>query len=31
LEQRDRGGYSKQPPAHDELLVWEAEAALPAE
>jgi metal-responsive CopG/Arc/MetJ family transcriptional regulator len=31
LEKRDREGYSKQPTAHDESLVWETEAAWPAE
>ena len=31
LEERDRQGYSRRPPAHDESLVWEAEAAWPAE
>jgi metal-responsive CopG/Arc/MetJ family transcriptional regulator len=30
-EERDREGYSKQLHAHDESLVWEAEAAWPAE
>jgi metal-responsive CopG/Arc/MetJ family transcriptional regulator len=30
-EERDRDGYSKQPPAHGESLIWEAEAAWPAE
>ena len=30
-EERDRQGYSKRPQATDELLVWEAEAAWPAE
>jgi metal-responsive CopG/Arc/MetJ family transcriptional regulator len=30
-EERDREGYSKQPRAHDESLVWEAEATWPAE
>jgi metal-responsive CopG/Arc/MetJ family transcriptional regulator len=30
-EQRDRAGYAKQPPASDESLAWEAEAAWPAE
>jgi metal-responsive CopG/Arc/MetJ family transcriptional regulator len=30
-EERDRQGYSKQPYAADESLVWEAEAAWPAE
>ena len=30
-EQRDREGYTRQPQAPDEALVWEAEAAWPAE
>ena len=30
-EERDRKGYSWQPQAPDESLVWEAEAAWPAE
>lgn len=30
-EERDRAGYSRQPPALDESLAWEAEAAWPAE
>ena len=30
-EERDRRGYSRRPPASDESLVWEAEAAWPAE
>jgi len=30
-EERDRQGYSRQGHASDELLVWEAEAAWPAE
>jgi len=30
-EERDREGYSKQPHAPDEPLVWETEAAWPAE
>lgn len=30
-EERDRQGYSRRPQAADELLVWEAEAAWPAE
>jgi metal-responsive CopG/Arc/MetJ family transcriptional regulator len=30
-ERRDREGYSKQPRAQDESLVWEAEAAWPVE
>ena len=29
-EERDRVGYSRQPQAPDESLVWEAEAAWPA-
>jgi metal-responsive CopG/Arc/MetJ family transcriptional regulator len=31
LEQRDREGYSSQPRARDESLLWEAEAAWPEE
>jgi metal-responsive CopG/Arc/MetJ family transcriptional regulator len=31
LEKRDRAGYVTRPPAHKEALVWEAEAAWPAE
>ena len=31
LEERDREGYSRRKPARDESLVWEAEAAWPAE
>jgi metal-responsive CopG/Arc/MetJ family transcriptional regulator len=31
LEERDRAGYSRRPQAQDESLVWEAEAAWPAE
>jgi metal-responsive CopG/Arc/MetJ family transcriptional regulator len=31
LEVRDREGYSKHPWAQEESLVWEAEAAWPAE
>jgi metal-responsive CopG/Arc/MetJ family transcriptional regulator len=31
LEERDREGHSKHPRAQDESLVWEAEAAWPAE
>lgn len=31
LEERDRVGYSRRKPARDESLVWEAEAAWPAE
>jgi metal-responsive CopG/Arc/MetJ family transcriptional regulator len=30
-ERRDREGYSKQPQAHDESHLWEAEAVWPAE
>jgi metal-responsive CopG/Arc/MetJ family transcriptional regulator len=30
-EERDRHGYSRRPQASDESLVWEAEAAWPAE
>ena len=30
-EQRDREGYARQPHAHDESLIWETEAAWPAE
>ena len=30
-EERDRQGYSKRPQTADESLVWEAEAAWPAE
>ena len=30
-EERDRQGYSKRPHTPDESLVWEAEAAWPAE
>ncbi|MBZ5689820.1 MAG: ribbon-helix-helix domain-containing protein [Acidobacteriia bacterium] len=30
-EERDRQGYSRQPHAPDAPLVWEAEAAWPAE
>ena len=30
-EERDRRGYSKQPPVSGESLLWEAEAAWPAE
>jgi metal-responsive CopG/Arc/MetJ family transcriptional regulator len=30
-EERDREGYSRQPRAQDESLVWEAEATWPAE
>jgi metal-responsive CopG/Arc/MetJ family transcriptional regulator len=29
LEDRDREGYSKHPPAHGESHAWEAEAAWP--
>lgn len=28
-EERDRKGYSRQPPAPEESLVWEAEAVWP--
>jgi metal-responsive CopG/Arc/MetJ family transcriptional regulator len=31
LEERDRNGYLKQKPVRDESLIWEAEAAWPAE
>jgi metal-responsive CopG/Arc/MetJ family transcriptional regulator len=31
LEDRDREGYARRPPARGESLVWEAEAAWPAE
>lgn len=31
LEERDRSGYLKRPQEHDESLVWETEAAWPAE
>lgn len=30
-EERDRQGYSRRPETNDESLVWEAEAAWPAE
>lgn len=30
-EERDRQGYSRRPQATDESLVWEGEAAWPAE
>jgi metal-responsive CopG/Arc/MetJ family transcriptional regulator len=30
-EERDRQGYSRRPQSSDESLVWEAEAAWPAE
>ena len=30
-EEQDREGYSRKPHAHRELLVWEREAAWPAE
>ena len=30
-EERDRRGYSQQPQTRDESLLWEAEAAWPAE
>jgi predicted transcriptional regulator len=29
LEERDREGYSKQPPASADVLAWEAEAVWP--
>jgi metal-responsive CopG/Arc/MetJ family transcriptional regulator len=31
LEEQDREGYSRQPRARDEWLIWEAEAAWPGE
>ncbi len=31
LEARDREGYAKHPPNHEEAAAWEAEAAWPAE
>ena len=31
LEERDRRGYARNLQAHDESLLWEAEAAWPAE
>ena len=31
LEERDSNGYAKQARAQDESLIWEAEAAWPAE
>jgi hypothetical protein len=31
LEKRDRDGYTSEPPSDAEALVWEAEAAWPAE
>ena len=31
LEERDRNGYASQPQMPTEVLVWEAEAAWPAE
>jgi len=31
LEERDREGYAKHPRAQDESVIWEAEAAWPAE
>jgi len=31
MEERDRGGYSKQRQTRDEASVWEAEAVWPAE
>jgi metal-responsive CopG/Arc/MetJ family transcriptional regulator len=30
-EERDREGYERQQPAHDESCLWETEAAWPAE
>ena len=30
-EERDRDGYTRQPQAHDESHLWEAEAAWPAQ
>jgi metal-responsive CopG/Arc/MetJ family transcriptional regulator len=30
-EERDRKGYSRRPHAHDESVLWEAEAAWPVE
>jgi metal-responsive CopG/Arc/MetJ family transcriptional regulator len=30
-EERDRQGYSRKPPAREETLAWEAEAAWPTE
>jgi metal-responsive CopG/Arc/MetJ family transcriptional regulator len=30
-EERDREGYAKQPPGHQESQLWEAEAAWPPE
>jgi metal-responsive CopG/Arc/MetJ family transcriptional regulator len=30
-EERDREGYARRPQTHDESLIWEAEAAWPAE
>jgi metal-responsive CopG/Arc/MetJ family transcriptional regulator len=30
-EERDRQGFAKQPQAPDEMLIWEREAAWPAE
>lgn len=31
LEERDREGYSRRPHAKEEALIWEREAAWPAE
>jgi metal-responsive CopG/Arc/MetJ family transcriptional regulator len=31
LEERDRNGYASEPQMYPEALVWEAEAAWPAE
>jgi metal-responsive CopG/Arc/MetJ family transcriptional regulator len=31
LEDSDRKGYSSRPPRHEDSLIWEAEAAWPAE
>jgi metal-responsive CopG/Arc/MetJ family transcriptional regulator len=31
LEARDREGYAKHPPSHEEAAVWETEAAWSAE
>ncbi|HEY1494479.1 MAG TPA: CopG family transcriptional regulator [Candidatus Solibacter sp.] len=31
MEARDREGYAKHPPSHEEDAIWEAEAARPAE
>jgi metal-responsive CopG/Arc/MetJ family transcriptional regulator len=30
-EERDREGYTRRPQAHEDSLLWEAEAAWPAE